>query len=54
MEADPVEHVKRVKRQLTRGRETLEKMDKITTYDIPGVQPNMEQLNLQRPLPSDP
>ncbi|KAI0308959.1 hypothetical protein OF83DRAFT_1072749, partial [Amylostereum chailletii] len=54
MEADPVEHVKRVKERLAQGRKVLENLDKITTFDVPGVQANKEQLTLNSPLPTDP
>ncbi|KAI0068212.1 hypothetical protein BV25DRAFT_1818597 [Artomyces pyxidatus] len=54
MEKDPEDHVKRVKHHLEGGRAILSNMQNITTYDLDGVTPNMEQVTLSPPQPDDP
>ncbi len=53
MESTPETHVQRVKERLASGREILEHMSNLATYDLEGVKPNLEQVTLHPPLPDD-
>jgi hypothetical protein len=46
-------HVGRVKSRLVAGRNILEQLGNVTTYDIEGVEPNPELSTLSPPLPND-
>ena len=46
-------HVRRVKSRLVAGRNILEQLGNVTTYDIEGVEPNPELSTLSPPLPND-
>ena len=45
--------MQRVKERLASGREILEHMSNLATYDLEGVKPNLEQVTLHPPLPDD-
>jgi hypothetical protein len=53
MESTPEAHVQRVKERLASGREILEHISNLVTYDLEGVMPNLEQVTLHPPLPDD-
>ena len=53
MEKTAEDHVKRVKSRLETGRSMLERLENVTTNDIEGVVPNMEQITFPPPLPDD-
>ena len=52
-ESTPEAHVQRVKERLQSGRSILEQLGNISTYDLDGAQPNLEQVTLPPPLPDD-
>jgi hypothetical protein len=54
MESTPEAHVQRVKERLQSGREILEHLSNLATYDLLGTKPNLEQITLPPPLPDDP
>jgi len=45
--------VQRVKERLASGREILEHISNLATYDLEGAKPNLEQVMLPPPLPDD-
>ena len=53
MEPTPDAHVQRVKGHLQTGRSVLEHLSNISTYDLEGAQPDLEQVTLPPPLPDD-
>lgn len=53
MELTPEAHVKRVKERLEYGRSVLEHLSDLSTYDLEGAKPDLEQLTLSPPLPDD-
>jgi hypothetical protein len=53
METTPEAHVKRVKERLLTGREILEHLSNIATYDLHDAKPDLEQITLSPPLPDD-
>ncbi len=53
MEKSIEDHVMRVKNRLEIGRSVLEHLENVTTYDIEGVEPDMEQTAFPPPLPDD-
>jgi hypothetical protein len=53
MESTPEAHVRRVKERLQSGREILEHISNLATYDLHGTKPNLEQIMLPPPLPDD-
>ncbi len=53
MEKSIEDHVMRVKNRLEIGRSILEHLENVTTYDIEGVEPDMEQTAFPPPLPDD-
>jgi hypothetical protein len=53
MESTPEAHVQRVKERLQSGREILEHLSNLATYDLQGTRPNLEQIMLSPPLPDD-
>jgi len=53
MELSPEAHVLRVKNRLQAGRSVLEHLGELTTYDLDGVAPDLEQTALALPLPDD-
>jgi hypothetical protein len=53
MENPIKEYVERVKGRLHKGRLILEGLRNVTTYDIEGVEPNLEQITLPPPLEND-
>jgi len=53
MESTPEAHVRRVKERLQSGREILEHLSNLATYDLQGTKPDLEQVTLPRPLPDD-
>ena len=53
MEPTPEAHVQRVKERLRTGRSVLEHLSDISTYDLEGARPNLEQVMLPPPLPED-
>ena len=53
METTPEAHVQRVKERLQTGREILERISNLATYDLQGTKPNLEQITLPPPLPDD-
>lgn len=54
MESTPEAHVQRVKTHLQSGREILEHLSNLATYDLQGTKPDLEQITLPPPLPDDP
>jgi hypothetical protein len=46
-------HLRKVKGHLRKGRLILEGLRNVTTYDIEGVEPNLEQITLPPPLEND-
>jgi hypothetical protein len=54
MELSPEAHVLRVKDRLRAGRSVLEHLGNLTTYDLDGIKPDLEQTTLTLPLPDDP
>jgi len=46
-------HMKRIKNRLEIGRSVLERLENVTTSDIEGVGPDMEQITFPPPLPDD-
>jgi hypothetical protein len=53
MEKTPEDHVNRVKDHLRAGREVLNHLENVTTYDIGGVEPDLEQTTFPPPLEGD-
>ena len=53
MESTPEGHVQRVKERLETGREILEHLSNLATYDLHGTRPDLEQVTLSPPLPDD-
>lgn len=53
MESTPEAHVQRVKGRLEVGRSVLEHLSNLSTYDLEGTKPDLEQVTLPRPLPND-
>jgi hypothetical protein len=53
MEHAPDAHVQRVKDRLETGRLVIERLGDLSTYDIEGAEPDMEQVTLSPPLPGD-
>ncbi|KAI0003694.1 hypothetical protein BJV74DRAFT_876058 [Russula compacta] len=53
MESTPEAHVQRVKGRLEVGRSALEHLSNLSTYDLEGTKPDLEQVTLPRPLPDD-
>jgi hypothetical protein len=53
MEPTPEAHVQRVKKRLESGRDVLEHLSNLATYDLQGAKPNLEQITLPPPLPDD-
>lgn len=53
MESTPEAHVQRVKTRLESGREILEHISNLATYDLHGTKPDLEQITLSPPLPDD-
>jgi hypothetical protein len=53
MESTPEAHVERVKKRLESGREILEHLSNLATYDLQGTRPDLEQITLSPPLPDD-
>lgn len=53
MESTPEAHVQRVKEHLQSGREVLERLSNLATYDIQGTKPDLEQITFPPPLPED-
>jgi hypothetical protein len=53
MEKKIEDHVKRIKNRLEIGRSVLGHLEKVTTYDIENVEPDMEQTAFLPPLPED-
>lgn len=53
MESTPEAHVRRVKERLQAGREILEHISNLATYDLHGAKPDLEQITLPPPLPDD-
>jgi len=52
--ASPIaEHVERVKDRLERGRVALTHLSNLSTYDLAGVKPNLEQITVPPPLAGD-
>ena len=45
--------MQRVKERLASGREILEHISNLATYDLEGAKPNLEQVMLPPPLPDD-
>jgi len=45
--------VQRVKERLQSGREILEHLSNLATYDLQGIKPDLEQITLPPPLPDD-
>ncbi|KAI0257124.1 hypothetical protein BJV78DRAFT_12780 [Lactifluus subvellereus] len=54
MELSPQAHVLRVKDRLQAGRTVVEHLGNLTTYDLDGVTPDLEQTTLALPFPDDP
>lgn len=54
MESTPEAHIKRVKKHLDQGRETIKDLRTLQTYDVPDVTPDMTQLSLDPPHEDDP
>jgi hypothetical protein len=53
MEATPEAHVQRVKDRLQNGRSVLERLGDLSTYELAGAEPDLEQVTLPPPLPDD-
>jgi hypothetical protein len=53
MESTPEAHVQRVKTRLESGREILEHLSNLATYELHGTKPDLEQITLPPPLPDD-
>ena len=46
-------HLQRVKERLRAGRSVLEHLSDISTHDLEGAEPDLEQVTLPPPLPND-
>jgi hypothetical protein len=53
MELTAEAHVNRVKERLQTGRSILEHLSDLSTYDLEGAKPDLEQITLSPPLPDD-
>jgi hypothetical protein len=53
MEPPISEHVKRVKDRLEKARVALTHLSDLSTYDLEGVKPNLEQITVPPPLVGD-
>ena len=53
MESTPEAHVNRVKQRLQAGRTVLARLTNLSTYEIEGAEPDMDQITLLPPLPED-
>jgi len=53
MESTPEAHMQRVKERLQSGREILERLSNLATYNLQGTKPDIEQITLPPPLPDD-